>query len=59
MEFQYLSDMNARVILSAFQMSPEELPGYGYLSAARTIRRCRESNNEYKLEAPAMWASGR
>lgn len=27
-EFQYLSDTNARVILSAFQMSPEELPGY-------------------------------
>ncbi len=32
MEFQYLLDMNSRVILSAFQMSPEELPGYGHLS---------------------------
>jgi LAGLIDADG-like domain len=32
MEFQYLSDTNARVILSAFQMSPEELPGYSHLS---------------------------
>jgi intein/homing endonuclease len=32
MEFQYLSDSNARVILSAFQMSPEELPGYAHLS---------------------------
>lgn len=32
MEFQYLSDNNARVILSAFQMSPEELPGYAHLS---------------------------
>lgn len=32
MEFQYLSDMNARIILSAFQMSPEELPGYSHLS---------------------------
>lgn len=31
MEFQYLSDNNARVILSAFQMSPEELPGYSHL----------------------------
>lgn len=31
MEFQYLSDQNARVILSAFQMSPEELPGYAHL----------------------------
>lgn len=32
MEFQYLMDMNARVILSAFMMSPEELPGWSYLS---------------------------
>lgn len=31
-EFQYLVDQNARVILSAFQMSPDELPGYGHLS---------------------------
>lgn len=31
MEFQYLSDTNSRVILSAFQMSPEELPGYAHL----------------------------
>jgi hypothetical protein len=31
MEFQYLSDMTARIILSAFQMSPEELPGYAHL----------------------------
>lgn len=31
MEFQYLSDMNARVIMSAFQISPEELPGYQHL----------------------------
>lgn len=32
MEYQYLSDNNARAILSAFQMSPEELPGYAHLS---------------------------
>ena len=32
MEFQYLSDMNARVIMSAFQISPEELTGFSYLS---------------------------
>lgn len=32
MEYQYLSDSNARTILSAFQMSPEEIPGYSHLS---------------------------
>ena len=32
MEFQYLADMNARVIMSAFQISPEEVPGWAYLS---------------------------
>jgi hypothetical protein len=32
MEFQYLSDSNARVIMSAYQISPEELPGYQHLS---------------------------
>jgi len=32
MEYQYLSDNNARAILSAFQMSPEELPGQAHLS---------------------------
>ena len=30
-EFQYLSDGVSRVILSAFNMSPEELPGYAHL----------------------------
>ena len=32
MEFQYLSDSNARTILSAFAMSPEEVPGLSHLS---------------------------
>lgn len=32
MEFQYLTDMNARVIMSAFQISPDELPGWSHLS---------------------------
>lgn len=32
MEFQYLSDNTSRVILSAFQMSPEEIPGWAHLS---------------------------
>ncbi len=32
MEFQYLSDQTCRVMLAAWAMSPEELPGYGHLS---------------------------
>lgn len=51
MEFQYLSDTNARVILSAFQMSPEELPGYAHLSRGTNNQALSEGNNEYKLEA--------
>lgn len=51
MEFQYLMDMNARVILSAFQMSPEELPGWSYLSRGTNNQSLSEGNNEYKLEA--------
>ena len=51
MEFQYLSDTNARVILSAFQMSPEELPGYAHLSRGTNNQALSESNNEYKMEA--------
>lgn len=51
MEFQYLSDSNARTILSAFQMSPEELPGYAHLSRGTNSQALSESNNEYKMEA--------
>src|SRR5579872_4144841 len=51
MEFQYLMDMNARVILSAFQMSPEELQGWTYLSRGTNNQALSESNNEYRLEA--------
>jgi hypothetical protein len=51
MEFQYLSDTNARVILSAFQISPEELPGYAHLARGTNNQALSESNNEYKLEA--------
>lgn len=51
MEFQYLTDMNARIILSAFQMSPDELPGWSYLSRGTNNQSLSESNNEYKLEA--------
>lgn len=51
MEFQYLSDQNAREILSAFQMSPEELPGYQHLSRGTNNQSLSESSQEYKLEA--------
>lgn len=51
MEFQYLSDTNARVILSAFQMSPEELPGYAHLSRGTNNQALSESNQEYLLIA--------
>jgi hypothetical protein len=51
MEFQYLADMNARVIMSAFLMSPDELPGWSYLSRGTNNQALSEGNNEYKLEA--------
>jgi hypothetical protein len=50
-EFQYLSDSNCRVILSAYQMSPDELPGYAHLSRGSNSQALSESNNEYKLQA--------
>lgn len=50
-EFQYLTDSNARVILSAFQMSPEELPGYAHLSRGTNNQALSESNNSYILTA--------
>lgn len=51
MEFQYLSDANARSILAAFQMSPDEIPGYNHLSRATNTQAMSETNNEFKLEA--------
>lgn len=51
MEFQYLYDSNIRTILTAFNMAPEELTGYGYLSKGTNSQSLSESNNEYKLEA--------
>ncbi|MHA1860986.1 MAG: phage portal protein, partial [Candidatus Ranarchaeia archaeon] len=50
-EFQILSDGNARTILAAFQMSPDELPGYSHLSRATNSQSMSESNNEFKLQA--------
>lgn len=51
MEFQYLFDSNIRIILTAFNLAPEELTGYGYLSKGTNNQALSESNNEYKLEA--------
>lgn len=51
MEFQYLSDSNARTIMAAFQMSPEELPGYQHLSRGTNNQALSESSNEWKLTA--------
>lgn len=51
MEFQYLSDAVARIIMSAFQISPDELPGWSYLSKGTASQTLSEGSNEYKLEA--------
>lgn len=50
-EFQFLYDQIARNILSSFNMSPDELPGYGHLSKATTGQGLSESNSEFKLTA--------
>lgn len=50
-EFQFLYDSVARNILSAFGMSPDELPGYGHLSKGTNQQSMSEANNEYKLTA--------
>lgn len=51
MEFQYLTDLNAREIMTAFMMSPDELPGWSYLSRGTNNQALSEGNNEYKLQA--------
>jgi hypothetical protein len=45
-EFQYLMDNNARVILSSFQMSPEELPGYAHLARGTNTQALSECLHE-------------
>lgn len=50
-EFQFLYDQIARNILSSFNMSPDELPGYGHLSKGSNQQTLSESNNEFKLSA--------
>jgi hypothetical protein len=51
MEFQYLTDMNAREILTAFMISPDELPGWAYLSRGTNSQALSEGTNEFRLEA--------
>jgi hypothetical protein len=50
-EFTYLTDMNARSILSAFMMSPDELPGWAYLSKGPNSQALSESNNQFHMTA--------
>ena len=49
--FEFVSDQICRNILATFQMSPDELPGYGHLSKGSNSQTLSESNNEFKLEA--------
>jgi hypothetical protein len=50
-EYTYLLDQNARSILSAFQMSPDELPGWSYLSKGTNSQALSEGNQEFRIEA--------
>jgi hypothetical protein len=50
-EFNFTYDQVARNILSAFGVSPDEIPGYGHLSKGTNSQTLSESNNEYKLTA--------
>jgi hypothetical protein len=50
-EFQFLYDQVARNILSTFNMSPDELPGYGHLSRGTNQQSLSEGSNEFKLTA--------
>lgn len=50
-EFAFLYDQIARNILSSFNMSPDELPGYGHLSKGTNSQTLSESSSEFKLTA--------
>lgn len=50
-DFQFMYDNVARNILSAFAISPDELPGYAHLSKGTNSQTLSESNNEFKLTA--------
>lgn len=51
MEFQYLADLNKRMIFAAYQMSPDEVAALSYLSRGTNSQSLSESNNEWKLMA--------
>jgi len=51
MEFQYLADLNKRMIFAAYQMSPDEVAALSYLSRGTNSQSMSESNNEWKLMA--------
>lgn len=51
MEFQYLADLNKRMIFAAFQMSPDEVAALSYLSRGTNSQALSEGNNEWKLTA--------
>ena len=50
-EFEYLFDQTTRNILAAFNMSPDELPGFTHLSRGTNQQALSEANNEWKLVA--------
>jgi hypothetical protein len=50
-EFEYLFDQTTRNILAAFNMSPDELPGFAHLSRGANQQALSEGNNEFKLTA--------
>ena len=50
-EFEFLFDQTTRNILSAFNMSPDELPGFSHLSKGTNQQGLSEANNEFKLTA--------
>ncbi len=50
-DFQFMYDQVARNILSAFSISPDELPGYSHLSRGTNSQTLSETNNEFKLTA--------
>jgi len=50
-EFEFLYDSVARNILASFNISPDELPGYGHLSKGTNSQGLSESSGEFKLTA--------
>lgn len=50
-EFEYLYDQVTRNIMAAFNMSPDELPGFSHLSRGTNQQGLSEGKNEYKLIA--------